>query len=452
MSWPHSQPWARRRERLIRTNRFWGLASRAATILLGFISVRLSLSYLGNQGYGLWLVVATIPGWLTLFEFGIGPLLRNRVAQVSATANRDGMREVLGVAFRFLATVAALGMAGSLVGLRWVPWDWLLSLGPTSPPNVHAVAWTLVIVSLLSLPFVVAGHLVVGLQRGYLLEFSQMASAVLVVTGLLLLNRLAPLGDFLFGVLVLGVVPQAITIAFFFLVLWSSAFRAFRPALGRGAQSVGSLLGRQQWFFFAQHVSSLVAPLGESVVILHLLSPESVAQAGVVQRWYTPIAVLQSILMAPLHPAYAEAMSRGDIVWTRETLARFSRRSWTLMGLAGVGLLFAQPWYVQLVSRGIVESDLWLGAMFCLRALQNAWGGSYATFLTAAGRIERLVLYNWLGAFFYLPLAVGLGGVWGTRGVVLGGVLAYTPVALSNWIQAGRILREADARALVKGR
>lgn len=451
MNLPPVQSFARTREHLLRTNRLWGLASRAVTMLLGFASVNLALQYLGSQGYGVWLALVTIPGWLTLLEFGTGPLLRNRIAQASATAATDHMRETLGVAFRFLVAIAALGMVLSLVTLPWVPWKRLLGLGVASSSNVPAAAWILVTVSVLSLPFAVASHLVVGLQRGYLVEISQMASAVLVVTGLLLLNHIVPLKNFLFGVLILGVLPQAVAVAFFFLVFWSRTYCSLCPTLGRGGRSIGLFLGRQQWFFFGQHASSLVAPLGESLVILHLLSPEAVAQAGVIQRWYLSIAVLQSTLMAPLHPAYAEAVSRGDIAWTRETLARFSRRSWTLMGLAGVALLFGQPWYTQLVGRGVIESDLWLGVMFCLRAHQNAWGGSYATFLTAIGRIERLMLYNWLGAVLYLPFAVALGSVWGSKGVVLGGVLAYTPVALSNWLQAGRAIQESVGFAATEG-
>lgn len=426
------------------------MVSRATTTLLGFATVRLALRYLGSQGYGIWLVLATLPDWLRLLEFGMGPLLRNRIAHASTTAAQDQMREALGVVFRFLTGVVIIGVAISFFALRWNPWRWLLALGTTSPQDIPTAAWTLVIVGLLTLPFTVAGHLVVGLQRGYLLEISQMASAVLVVIGLLPLNYLAPQGDFLLGVLVLGVLPQAAVVAFFCLVFWLPVYRALRPALGRINQSVGLLLGRQQWLFFGQHTSSLVISLGESWVILHLLSPESVAQAGVVQRWYIPIIVFQSILVAPLYPAYAEAMSRGDVAWARETLKRFSRRSLTLMGLAGVALLFVQPWYVQLVSQGVVESDAWLGGLFCLRALQHGWGLSYATFLMAAGRIERLMLYNWLAAVLYLPFTIVLGNVWGSRGVILGGILAYTPVILSNRFHAGRVLRERVGLTLVR--
>ncbi len=445
MTTPSAPLVIRAREILLRTNRIWGGIARVGTMVLGFTTVTLALGYLGPQSYGLWLVLSTIPGWVALLEFGIGPILRNRVAQLAAVGTSQDIQGSMGRALWFLSSVSMAGVAITLLTEQWVPWPRILALGATAPPDIAFTASVFLIFSLISLPFTVAGHLVVGLQRGYLLEVCQIISAACVVIGLVILKQFTQTGSFAAGVLVLGIIPQMVSVGFFFLVFLLPRYSAYRPIAQYHGQSGKSLLGRHQWPFFFQHVSSLVAPLGEGFIILHLLTPEAVAQAGIVQRWYLPIAMIQSVLMAPLHPAYADAMSRGDLEWTRRTLTRFSRRSWQFMGLAGLVLVFCQPWYVQIISKGQVEDDQWLGVFFCLRALQNVWGGGYATFLLAIGQVKRLAFYNWVGAFLYVPLAIALGTLWGSKGVVLGGVLAYTPVACSNWLQSNRSLHGSVA-------
>ncbi|MBI4342996.1 MAG: hypothetical protein HY599_06485 [Candidatus Omnitrophica bacterium] len=432
-----------RRDALIRLNRLWGIASRVATTLLGFLSVHLAIRYFGAERYGVWLALSTIPGWLALLELGLGPLLRNRIAQASAGEDAAQIRRLASASFRSLARAALAAGAIALLVIPRLPWSrWVGAEGVPPAALVAAAGW-LTAAGIASLPLLVAGHVAVGLQRGYLMELCQLASVAAVAAGLWLLNAAAPNGSWLAGVLVLGVVPQLMLLLFFAAFFAAPAFRALRPSWQRsGAEALAGTAGARA-LFFGLHGASLMVALGESWVILHVANAGVVAQAGVVQRWYLPVAMLHSILLTPLHPAYAEAMSRGDHAWSRRTLARFSVLSWVLIGAFGVLLLLTQPLYVRLIGQGAVASDAWLGVLYGLRMIENAVGGSYATFLLATGRVGRLLAYNLLGAISYVPLALWLGRGGGAAGVVLAGLLAYLPVAVSNWRQATRMLRPA---------
>ena len=66
-----------------------GLSSiyKGGSILIAFLLVPLSISYLGNEKYGLWLTIYSFIGWFNFFDFGIGHGLRNKLTEAWATKN-----------------------------------------------------------------------------------------------------------------------------------------------------------------------------------------------------------------------------------------------------------------------------------------------------------------------------------------------------------------------------
>ena len=54
---------------------------RIAIMVLGLVSVKVNLVYLGNSLYGIWVTMATIISWMSSGDFGIGNGLRNELAK-----------------------------------------------------------------------------------------------------------------------------------------------------------------------------------------------------------------------------------------------------------------------------------------------------------------------------------------------------------------------------------
>ncbi len=98
--------------REMRSNVFVNYILRGITILLGLVSTRVNLSYLGMSLYGQWATIASVASWINYGDFGIGNGFRNEFAKAAAEGDKGQQKKLL---------VSTALMAGRLsIGLFFV--------------------------------------------------------------------------------------------------------------------------------------------------------------------------------------------------------------------------------------------------------------------------------------------------------------------------------------------
>lgn len=85
-------------------------------ILLGLVSVRLTISYLGKTLYGLWVTITSIISWMNSGDLGIGNGLRNELAKAYSQGDVEKQKNIINTAFICMAKVA-IGLLGIIIFL-----------------------------------------------------------------------------------------------------------------------------------------------------------------------------------------------------------------------------------------------------------------------------------------------------------------------------------------------
>ena len=67
---------------------FSGIAGRGVATVVSFISVPLTVRYLGPERYGAWVTISTLIAWMALADFGLSNSLTNAVSDGYAKAGR----------------------------------------------------------------------------------------------------------------------------------------------------------------------------------------------------------------------------------------------------------------------------------------------------------------------------------------------------------------------------
>ena len=199
--------------------------------------------------------------------------------------------------------------------------------------------------------------------------------------------------------------------------------------------------------FFILQILATIAFSGDNLIVAQLLSPDAVAELGIVTRMFSFVPMLIEMLMGPLWPAYAEASSRGDSAWIERTL----RRSLCLAALiascvATVLIIF---------GKGIVH--LWVGSSInpplLLLVGSGVWtllyvlGIAVAMFLNGTNNLKFQVLCGSAAALTALVLKLLLIPRIGLPGVVWGMVFAYTLFnAVPMMFYVPRLLDEMRSR------
>src|SRR5215469_17585816 len=81
--------------------------AKALTILTGFVSVPLTIAYLGAERYGVWLTISSLLLWLALTDFGLaGNALVNVLSEAVGNDDRVSAQQYTASAFWALLAIA----------------------------------------------------------------------------------------------------------------------------------------------------------------------------------------------------------------------------------------------------------------------------------------------------------------------------------------------------------
>src|SRR5262245_45262608 len=97
--------------------------ARGLAILTGFVSVPLTVDYLGAERYGVWLTISSLLLWLALTDFGLaGNALVNVLSEAAGNDDRVAARQYTASAFWALVTIALVIGVASLAAFHLIPW------------------------------------------------------------------------------------------------------------------------------------------------------------------------------------------------------------------------------------------------------------------------------------------------------------------------------------------
>jgi O-antigen/teichoic acid export membrane protein len=155
-------------------------------IVVGVLLSPYILHHLGDDAFGLWVLIFSITGYYGLFDLGIRSSIVRYVATYSATGDGGELDRLISTALFTYSTIGAIAILFTLSGSYYVG-----SIFRISRDFLHTARWLFLIVGsavALGFPLGVSGGILEGLQRFYLLNFtnicSTMVRALLIVLAL----------------------------------------------------------------------------------------------------------------------------------------------------------------------------------------------------------------------------------------------------------------------------
>ena len=157
-------------------------------ILVGIFLSPYILHHLGDEAFGLWVLIFAITGYYGLFDLGIRSSIIRYVAKYSATHENDELNRLINTAF---FTYSGIGVVAILVTCIVSFYSGEIFHKSIPGNSVHLARWLILMVGsavALGFPLGVFGGILEGLQRFYVLSFNGVSStlvrALLIVVAL----------------------------------------------------------------------------------------------------------------------------------------------------------------------------------------------------------------------------------------------------------------------------
>jgi O-antigen/teichoic acid export membrane protein len=405
------------------------MIARAVGVFTGLAWIRLSLSYLGKDRYGLWMAMGSLVSWMNLADLGLARGMQNHLSQ----ANGQDDRELAG---RYVSTglatlgIVALALAVVFTPLLFaIPWANVLNVhDPALANETRAVVAAVAFIFLLEFPLSLVPTIYSAYQRGYVASIFSIVGSVVSLGALFAVTRVELSLPWL--IVALGGTGIAMTLVNFGYALREMPW--LRPRLGLVTRGTLRALAATSVALFVFQIGALLVNETQSIIIARRLGLAQVTDWSILMRVFLLPAMFLQMIDAPLIPAFREAHVRGEHDWLRTAFWRVTKLK-MVVALVACGLYLACGNWVATLIAGqpiVLSQKVWGGCGFLL--LVSVWNGSFNDLMIAVDRLKLLVTTVLVNGLVTPVLSYLLAPSLGLLGVVL--ATPVFSVAVNVWL------------------
>jgi O-antigen/teichoic acid export membrane protein len=182
--------------------------------------------------------------------------------------------------------------------------------------------------------------------------------------------------------------------------------------------------------FFVLQVVSAVSYSSNAIIIAQTLGASVVAEYAVPEKLFALIGTVLAMMIAPLWPAYSEAIARGDHAWAKTMLRRSMAVSVGVAAACSAPLVAFGPWIIGAwIGHAVAPSGLLLLSFGVWKVIE-AGGNALAMFLNGAKFVKIQVFIAIITGLAALALKIYLVKKIGVSGVNWATIVSFLLLAL----------------------
>jgi O-antigen/teichoic acid export membrane protein len=316
-------------------------------VLVGIFLSPYILHRLGDDAFGLWILIFSVTGYYGLFDLGIRSSIVRYVAKYSATNEQDELNRLINTAMFSYSLIGLAAMAITLVATYYVS-----SIFRVPADFLTTARWLLLMVGAsvsLGFPIGVFSGILEGLQRFYVLNSISVASTFL--RAVLIVIALRHGGGLLIVALITVGLPLVGGIANFFTALRLLRLRfGLRYANWSSLRIIAGYSGTTFLIIVAQRLRFKT----DALVIGTFLSAAAVTYFTIGSRLVDYASETVSSLAQIFIPMSSQAHGKGDMDAVRKIFVLGNR--------ACAFIIFPITAVLTILGKSVIES--WVGAKY----------------------------------------------------------------------------------------
>ena len=408
-------------------------AIKGVSIIVGFFMVRVTLDYLDQTRYGIWLTLSSFLTWFSFFEIGLGSGLRNKLAEALAVKNYKLGKIYVSTTYAILSIVIGVVSIVFFIANNFLDWTKILNTDEALASQLSSLA--MIVFGFFFLRFVVKllGIVLYADQRPAVANSFGPIGNLLALIIIYILTKtthgsLIYLGWTLSGIPVLVLIGASV---FFY----SKDYKKIAPTLKAVDFKYGKdLLGLGVKFFIIQ-VSALVMFQSSNIIIAQYFGPKEVTPYNIAYKFFGVINMLFSLIMIPYWSAFTDAWVKEEFDWIKKTIKGLLKILF-LFVLLSLLLFFLAPsvfdlWIGKEKMQTIIISNR-LELSLIIYFLLFSFGGVYNMFINGTGKVFVQMISLLIGAILFFPVAYFLIKIvgMGIEAVVIASIVsnAYSPI------------------------
>lgn len=411
----------------MKRNVLYMLLIKGCSIFLGMFTVPLTLGYVNNETYGLWLAISSMISWMSYFDIGINNGLKNNLAAAFAKNDFELGKRLVSTTYAVLILIFIPIMVVLLFVVQFIDLDSILNI---SSGSVRGLRLTVCItISYFCIQFILSTLNVILLadqkpaDSSFRILCTQLFSIIIIY-----LLTLTTKGNLVYLCLASTFAPLLI-LFLFNVVLFSGRYKKIAPNIKYINFSLVPTLMNLGINFFIIQIAVLIQFQLTNFLIMRYYGPSDVTEYNVAQKYFSMLFMVWNIIITPLWVATTDAFVREDFIWIRNALKKYLKLTLVFLSL-GILMFFVSPLFFKLwlhdtvmVSKGL---SFWLLVYYFVQIFASV----FVIVLNGCGVLKTQTITSIISPFVFLLVFFLLKGY----GVGFYSVLIASIVANFNGI------------------
>lgn len=430
------------RSQNVKRNIIYSFLLKFFSIGLSFVLLPLTVHYLTEIEYGVWVTLFTVMNWVNFLDMGLGLGLRNKLAEAVSKNNLNEIRAYLSTGIFAMIGMGSILLIVFLIGVQLVNMQSVFNTKEISEQDLYiSTLFTGIFV-------IVAFVLSVINQIYYAYQKAAVTGGIQIVHNLIMLGivyylTLQPTHKLFYFVLSFGIAVLSSRIIFIidFFSKNKSVIPKFKYVRVKQLKNI-TRLGVK---FFIIQIVCIAMFSSSNILITQCLGPEYVRSYDIVFKIFSFITMAHGLICAPLWNAYTDAYIKKDFLWMKRITKKMIYIMIPII-LGSIVLIWKLEWIIKIWIRNTdIIIPQYLAIFMGLYAIISCWNNIWTTFLNGIGNVNIQLYASIVSVLIMLPLSWYLMNKIGTSGMICSIFISLFLAGIPQMIQVYSLLKKGSS-------
>ncbi|WP_165750054.1 lipopolysaccharide biosynthesis protein [Cellulophaga sp. Z1A5H] len=419
----------------------WSTLFKGGSILANFLLVPITIDYLDQENYGVWLTLSSFISWFSFFDIGLGNGLRNKFAEAKAIGDMKLAKAYVSSAYYTITFISLILVVLFLIANTYIDWTNVFNTDVSLQKDLSILMPVIVGFFGLQLVSKLITTIYTADQNHSLqgkIDFFTKLLSLIVVWFLTKTNDSSLL---IFGI-VFSVLPVIILIGLNFFA-FSTKYKDYKPSIKLWKKEhIKDIMSVGISFFIIQ-IAAIVLFSTDNFIIIKLFGPTEVVPYNLAYKYYSILVMGYSIIIAPYWSSFTEAYTKGDLDWIKKSVKNI-QKIWLLIPLGLIIMLILSKWFFKIWVGEEIKISLELSLAMILFVILMTYNMIFVNFINGTGKVKLQLITALISMTINIPLSILFVKVfhWGLSGVVLATCVSLGYSVILRPIQYKKIINK----------
>lgn len=425
------------RSQLMKKNIIQGAGVRGISILTSLLLVPMTIGYISSELYGIWLTLYSVIQWLSFFDIGFGNGLRNKLGEAVAL-KKFYLGKIYVSSTYFVLSFIFIPLGGMCFFLApFVNWTEFLNIDVKYNDVLVSTARIIAVSFCVQMILKLIQNVALAYQMSAFSSFLDMIGQVFSL--------------FFIYMLTVTMEPELTNVALVFcftplfafllasIACYSTIFKAVAPNFlyinTKAVRKVFNLGGE----FFVIQVAALILFQMINILISRMSGPEMVTSYNIAYKYLSTALMFVSIILTPSWSAFTDAYVKRDIAWMTNIYKRFIQ-IFLIVAFVIFICVAVSPWVYMVWIGDKADIPLGITVVVGIYMCIFVWCNFHAYIINGTGKIKFQLYTAVVMMIVFLPMAIGLGNLYGIYGILWAMILVNLPGVFYGRYQVKRLI------------